>query len=116
MVKATANNTMGSCAVAWNTIADSTLLAATPSTIPASDPAVSRVNMRPSATDKICLACAPNATRMLSSRRRLLTVYEARPKVPGNREQKSECTKKTEGDSRDLGREEAQCQRTGPVS
>jgi hypothetical protein len=38
--------------------------------------------MRPSAAERICFACAPRATRILNSRSRLLTVYEARPKVP----------------------------------
>jgi hypothetical protein len=38
--------------------------------------------MRSSAAARICFACAPSVTRILSSRRRLLTVYDARPKVP----------------------------------
>ncbi len=82
MVKATAASTNGSCADAWKTTAESTRLAATPSSNPATDPPASRTSIRPSAAERTCFACAPRATRMLSSRSRLLTVYEARPKVP----------------------------------
>ena len=55
-------------------MAESIRLAATPSKIPTADPLASRISIRPSAAERICFACAPSATRILSSRSRLLTV------------------------------------------
>ena len=57
-------------------------LVATPSKMPTTDPLPSKINIRPSAAAKTSFACAPKATRIPSSRSRLLTVYDARPKVP----------------------------------
>ena len=50
--------------------------------MPATEPADSSTNARPSAARSTCFRRAPSAMRIPSSRSRLLTVYEAMPKMP----------------------------------
>src|SRR6267143_5308724 len=52
------------------TMAESSQLAARPSTMPTTEPLPSRTSMRPSAAERICFACTPSATRILNSRSR----------------------------------------------
>src|SRR6266568_5434480 len=60
----------------------STRLARIPRSNPAAEPKASSLKARPNAACITCLRCAPMATRMPNSRRRLLTEYAAIPKMP----------------------------------
>src|ERR1039457_4495256 len=60
----------------------STRLARIPKTNLATDPIASSLNARPKAACSTSFRCAPRATRIPSSRSRLLTEYAAIPKMP----------------------------------
>ncbi len=81
IAKTTPTSTIGSRGVAWYTIEASTRLARIPRSSPAVEPKASNWKARPSATLNISFRCAPRATRMPNSRRRLVTEYAAMPNM-----------------------------------
>ncbi len=85
-----------------------------PAAMPTTEPLASRISMRPSAAERICFACAPSATRILSSRSRLLTVYEARPNVPAIESSNPKAPKRPRATVATWDRKETQCKLAVP--